>query len=409
MYLPSKDHMDRLRQLLQALLLCKIPFALYRLSGADEPVRLLVSEREQVKHLASYEELTQAQGFVLAPFKNNSDCPLVVLAPSYEAQGWDEILVLLEQLKDSFPEFNQAWAQVCAAAPVGAGVGAVAPDGAGAGGSPRQVAEGCYQEDFELFSQALKRGEFSKLVLSSYFDFEAGAFLALDNFIRACQVKPLLNVSLMAAPGAGAWFVATPESLLRQGKEPGSFNTMALAGTRVFDETRTDLVYWSQKDQDEQGFVSTYIREILNDFAAEIKSTGPYSARAGGIMHLRTDFDFTLKQKERLGELIGALHPTPAVCGLPKKEAYDFICAHEHSQRAYYAGFFGELNLRGSTQLLVNLRTLQLMRLEPDGAVAFRVYAGGGLLEASVFASEYQEIKTKAANILANVTTGELK
>ena len=56
---------------------------------------------------------------------------------------------------------------------------------------------------------------------------------------------------------------------------------------------------------------------------------GPYSARAGEVSHLKSDFFFSLPNPEKLGDVLQLLHPTPAVCGLPKEEAYHFIIENE--------------------------------------------------------------------------------
>ena len=46
---------------------------------------------------------------------------------------------------------------------------------------------------------------------------------------------------------------------------------------------------------------------------------GPYTARAGQLVHLKTNFFFLLKNTDHIGDLLQELHPTPAVCGLPKE------------------------------------------------------------------------------------------
>ena len=56
---------------------------------------------------------------------------------------------------------------------------------------------------------------------------------------------------------------------------------------------------------------------------------GPYTARAGQLVHLKTDFYFLLKNTDHIGDLLQELHPTPAVCGLPKEEAFRFIPDNE--------------------------------------------------------------------------------
>jgi isochorismate synthase len=160
---------------------------------------------------------------------------------------------------------------------------------------------------------------------------------------------------------------------------------MALAGTMPFAEN----IGWSDKNIQEQRYVATYITEKLEHFSSDISEQGPRTVRAGHLAHLRSDFLFTLNDVNRLGSLIEALHPTPAVCGLPKEEAFRFILDNEHNDRRYYSGFMGPLHLMSETRLFVTLRCMQIFR---DG---YRLYAGGGLLRDSQEEQEWQETEAK--------------
>ena len=111
--------------------------------------------------------------------------------------------------------------------------------------------------------------------------------------------------------------------------------------------------------------------------------------RAGRLVHLRSDFLFTLPDTGRLGELLNVLYPTPAVCGLPKDAARDFIRRNELAPRQYYSGFAGLLQPTGETHLYVSLRC---MRLRGDDCTLF---AGGGLLADSEMSTEWDETEAK--------------
>ena len=121
----------------------------------------------------------------------------------------------------------------------------------------------------------------------------------------------------------------------------------------------------------------------------KITEKGPYTARAGQLVHLKTDFLFQLKETKFLGELLKELHPTPAVCGLPKKEAYQFIAENEGYDRRYYTGFIGWMDLEGQTDLYVNLRCMEIRTTE------VKLYAGGGILPSSEVRNEWDETNQK--------------
>src|SRR5690606_26812873 len=156
----------------------------------------------------------------------------------------------------------------------------------------------------------------------------------------------------MHHPKVGTWLGATPEKLLEV--ERNRFRTMALAATQKYNDTID--VGWGEKELEEQQIVTDTILENLKDTVSNIKTTGPSTTRAGGLLHLKTDISGEIiSPKENPGKdamhlfsgdaihlfsgdamhrvstlkkLITALHPTPAVCGLPKKEAKDFILEH---------------------------------------------------------------------------------
>lgn len=183
--------------------------------------------------------------------------------------------------------------------------------------------------------------------------------------------------------------MATPEVLLSG--EGGVWSTMALAGTQSagHDDESDEQVEWSEKNREEQQYVASYIADILRDYVEGLQMSEPYTVRAAHLYHLRTDFRFHLRDEEHVGNLLSALHPTPAVCGIPKRETRRFILENEPDGRSYYAGFCGPLMLKGATRLFVSLRCMRILDTE------YRLYAGGGLLRESEEEQEWKETEEK--------------
>lgn len=144
-----------------------------------------------------------------------------------------------------------------------------------------------------------------------------------------------------------------------------------------------------QKNKEEQAFVGDYIRKAIKKFGSKITEKGPYTARAGQLVHLKTDFHFCLKDTAHLGDVLQELHPTPAVCGLPKEEAYQFILQTEPHNRLFYSGVIGWIDPEGDTTLYVNLRCMHI-----EGKTA-TLYAGGGILPESTADTEWEETQQK--------------
>ena len=197
-------------------------------------------------------------------------------------------------------------------------------------------------------------------------------------------------MALFSAPQCGTWLIATPEVLLE--RDGMRWHTMALAGTMRYAE---QLPPWSDKNLQEQAFVAQYIKQCLDRYSDDITMTGPYTVRSGILAHLRTDFSFTLPDQAPLGAVLSDLHPTPAVCGLPKGEAHRFIMDNELCDRSYYSGFSGPLDIDGKTAMFVSLRC---MRIFDD---RYRLYAGGGILPQSEEQQEWNETSAKMQAMLS--------
>lgn len=260
---------------------------------------------------------------------------------------------------------------------------------------------------------AIKNSALKKVVLSRKENCVLETLHPISLFKKALQHYPSAFVYLWYHPKVGCWLGATPEVLLKTRNK--QFKTMALAGTQVFSD---DLV-WEPKEQEEQQIVTDYITNNLKSEGIKFTTEKPYTIKAGHLAHLRTDISgsFTSSNKNDLQNLITVLHPTPAVCGLPKALAKTFILDNENYNRAFYTGFLGELNKEiqrknnrrntennayrfntKTSELYVNLRCMQLK----NNSAA--VYVGGGVTASSNAEKEFLETcnKTKTMKKLIN-------
>ncbi|MBM6993891.1 MAG: isochorismate synthase [Prevotella sp.] len=256
-----------------------------------------------------------------------------------------------------------------------------------------------YRSDFARFHEQIVAGRFSKLVLSRCSTEPLAAPVdAHELFLRACRIYPHQFIALVSMREAGTWLMATPEVLLEGSGD--RWRTMALAGTMKVPERGSwgPDVEWSEKNLAEQRYVSAYISDILRDYTNDVSVDGPYTTMAAHLLHLRTDFAFRLRDSHRVGELLDALHPTPAVCGIPKDDARQFIIGHESVDRKYYSGFCGPLAVGGMTRLYVSLRCMEIC---PDH---LELHAGGGILSGSDALTEWQETQTKMQTMQRLIT-----
>ncbi|OKL40581.1 chorismate-binding protein [Pontibacter flavimaris] len=216
-------------------------------------------------------------------------------------------------------------------------------------------------------------------------------FSPVAAFRAMAAAYPRAFVSLVSVPGVGTWMGASPEILVSI-NEQQVFHTVALAGTQTAVENMADAI-WRQKEIEEQAMVERYILSCFKKLRLrEYTEVGPRTIVAGNLMHLRTDFKVNLREVHfpTLGtDMLELLHPTSAVCGLPKEPALAFILAHEGYNRSYYSGFLGPVNGTGGSHLYVNLRCMQLLRHDAI------LYAGAGVTEGSDPQKEWQETQHK--------------
>ena len=162
---------------------------------------------------------------------------------------------------------------------------------------------------------------------------------------------------------------------------------------------RLESIRWGRKETLEQEMVSTYIRSFFHATGVDaVRETGPQTVAAGSVVHLQTQFRIDLPEERRLAlanRVLGELHPTSAVCGMPKHKALAFILAHEGYDRSFYSGFLGPMHVAGASNLYVNIRCMQL------GADKAHLYVGAGITEDSQPDAEWQETELKAETMLS--------
>jgi len=250
----------------------------------------------------------------------------------------------------------------------------------------------------KLVESALERlnsGKVKKIVTSRTKNIPlASDFKPLKVFSDLCQKYPDAFVSLVAIPGVGTWLGASPEILLQI--EQQKLKTMALAGTQTAVNNNQENVFWSQKEKEEQRYVSDYIEAVLQRTGlVDYQKTSPQTVQAGNVFHLQTSYSVNLTENKQITQFLKKIHPTPAVCGLPKNESLSFILEHELHNRDFYSGYLGFINLGGDTSLYVNLRCLQLLE---NTAV---LYVGSGIIQESIPENEWQETELKAQTLLS--------
>jgi len=252
------------------------------------------------------------------------------------------------------------------------------------------------KEHFENLIQkgidAIKKGIIKKVVLSRKEILDVPDFDLVTVFTRLINRYPTVFCYCWYHPKIGLWMGATPELLLKASRR--KFCTMALAGTQNFNK-KTD-VSWGSKELEEQQFVTDYILDNIKGLTSEVSISSPYTINTGNVLHIKTDIEGVINRNSKLNQVVDVLHPTPAVCGLSKEDAKNFILENEDYNREYYTGFLGELNRKGffdimsKSDLYVNLRSMQIKDKKAY------LYVGCGITKDSVPENEWKESVNKS-------------
>ena len=236
----------------------------------------------------------------------------------------------------------------------------------------------------------IRNTEVEKIVLSRRIEFHTEKPV-LEVFQNLLNAYPDAYCYLWYHPETGIWMGASPELLLKI--EGMSVQTTSLAGTLPIMKDRDPA--WTKKEQDEQAMVTRFITKVFEEHGGEVQAEGPVSQKAGSVWHLSTRIQASFR--EAVPEvLIEELHPTPAVCGLPRENALQFILEEEGYDRTYYTGYFGELNMSNSdiSEFYVNLRCMKYRNGSVD------VYVGGGITAESDPEKEWEETVYKSQTLL---------
>ncbi|MGS0693057.1 isochorismate synthase [Shewanella sp. 0m-4] len=194
----------------------------------------------------------------------------------------------------------------------------------------------------------------------------------------------------------------TPERLYRRRQR--ELFTEALAGTTVRglnqeeDKELAQALLDDTKNSHENQLVRQHIVNVLNPLSNYVGADEtPTVFKLSHIQHLHRSIRAELKPGVNDFQLIQALHPTPAVGGLPKESAMNFIRQQEGYVRGWYAGACGYFN-KHESEFAVAIRSALI---EPG---RINLFAGAGIVAGSEADKEWTELENKLTTILSILT-----
>ena len=153
----------------------------------------------------------------------------------------------------------------------------------------------------------------------------------------------------------------------------------------------------SAKNRHEHRLVVDTMRDALAPRCASLEVADvPQLSSTGALWHLATPIRGVLRETSTTAvDLALALHPTPAVGGVPTAAAVDLVADLE-GERGFYAGAVGWCDARGDGRWVVAIRGAELA---PDRRSAL-ARAGGGIVAESDPDEEVEETTTKFRTVL---------
>ncbi len=298
-----------------------------------------------------------------------------------EAGGEDLIRSRLERVRASFPS------------------GYRYPEG-----GPVELKLSSSRQDFEArvsrALEAIASGRLQKVVMARAV--EAVAPVPFDLVeVLAClrEQNPRCFTFLFRAPGGSAFLGATPETLCRV--EGRVLETEALAGSAA--PGQAEGLGGRDKDRREHESVVRYILTALQPIAEHVAAdVEPALLTLKNVVHLRTGIRAALREGVSPAQVVEALHPTPAVGGVPRELALSFLHEHEALDRGWYAGPVGWIGPHGA-HMAVALRSAMV---RGDHA---RLFVGAGIVQGSSAQAEWRETELKSLAMLRALGGGDVR
>lgn len=350
-------------QLIKQLIDANLPFAAFRLPGKKEEIQIVAQKDQKVEQI-DISAIDKQKGFICAAFESTLSGKTWLIRPDIfipDAQSIQNQELIQNKEINSVNISNL------------------------------ETSNEDYLHRVEYLINFLNDSSLEKIVFSRMINMPPFPdFDAVDFFNALNHKYKDAYIYMFKLPDSGIWIGASPETLYHLTDK--HLTTVALAGTRP-----TDDISWTDKEITEQKIVRDFINGILEEHKIQhFIERGPVTIIAGTVVHLKTIFQVPAAEViGKSGMLIKALHPTPAVCGLPKKQAFELINKIEKHERRFYSGFCGPWNLGDNSHLFVNLRCAEI------GEAGMNLYVGGGITVDSDPDTEWDETVRKSQTLLS--------
>ncbi len=259
-----------------------------------------------------------------------------------------------------------------------------------------------WRERVERVRSQILCGDLKKVVLSRRIAVETASPIDPARFMDSARAARPSCVNFFVSATSTSFVGSTPERLVKLDGE--TVTSAALAGSvprggnDEEDRALGDSLLSSAKNLEEHQYVVSALAAALEPVASPLN----VPARPGLMLlpeaqHLFTRIEGRLRESRSVIELAGLLHPTPAVCGVPR-EAARAIIEREEPGRGWYTGAVGWIDARGDGEFAVALRAGVI-----DGMMMY-LFGGAGIVAGSDSEAEFAETENKLTALLGSTT-----
>jgi len=255
-----------------------------------------------------------------------------------------------------------------------------------------------WDKNIETVLKTISQGGLEKIVLARQTKLKFAKKIDSWNVLRHLFEVTPNSYHFCFEFGQTAFLGASPERLYR--KVGHSIISEAIAGTSARgqgvsqDNALKEQLLSSVKNNREHSFVVKAIDGAFEKLCQDHQhSEKPQILTLGNGHHLITSFEGKLKDRIFDEDILKALHPTPAVGGVPQRQALNTLARLEGFERGWYTGLIGYVGLEWS-EFVVGIRSALVKAKEMS------VYAGAGIVQGSNTEGEWQEIEHKISNFI---------
>jgi len=245
----------------------------------------------------------------------------------------------------------------------------------------------------------IKDGKIAKVTLARVMKLHATSPIPPEAVLRNLQTNYPECHTFAFCRNAMCFVGASPEELVSIHGDQATSTCLAGSAPRGLSEKEdaelSRQMLDSVKERREHAVVVEWISQRMMDLCNKLRwNEIPDVLRLGNVQHLATRFAGTPKKGCHVLSFVEALHPTPAVGGIPLQPALETIKRLENFDRGWYGGPIGWVDQEGNGEFDIAIRCALLR-----GNEAY-LYAGAGIVSGSDPEHEDQETIMKFKPLL---------